>query len=279
MTGLVERSSSKYFNFQTTHLAFVRRSQQHDHHFNQGLHKNNHLNSFLTNLELGKMLPNTHHSLDNQYQSAQKLQQNLSSRRCDSTSSDSSTSTFVDDGFQNDDTSCCTQNNLRPNNKMVNQHEQDLILVLPVSFSNANVTEEGKKQNSIASKNELSSTSNKKCCSVQCIDSMSTASSVCPPCPAPMSNCFKKSPVPFKKDTTPSVRHDERKETMQKRKPSMHSLAKANFTHFIRIPTSSSPYKGISEDTKTCKNSSNKVQIPNSRVHQLLKSPFKEWLL
>ena len=279
MTGLVERSSNKYFNFQTTHLAFVRRHQQRDHHFSEESSKNNHFN-FLTSLELNKMLPNTHTTLDNQLQSAHKLKQNLSSRRCESTSSDSSTSTFVEDGLNNDE----YDNNLSHDDKRATQPEHEFAIVLPLSFSKTNFGKLGKNQ-IIASENEKSSTSSKKCCSVPCIDSMSTVSSVCSPCPAPISNCLKKSPLPFKKDSPSCIKGDdsEQKETMQTRKPSssMHSIAKANFTHLIRIPSRSfSPYKGMAEDPiNTCKNGSNKVQIPNSRVHQILRSPFKEWLL
>jgi hypothetical protein len=52
MTGLVERSSSKYVNFQTTHLAFVRRSQHHDHHIvgQQDSNKSKHFNSIFSRL-------------------------------------------------------------------------------------------------------------------------------------------------------------------------------------------------------------------------------------
>ena len=187
MTGLVERSSSKYVNFQTTHLAFVRRSQQH-HPFlgdqEQDANKKNNFNKhFLTNLEFTKILSNHHHhSLDNHsYQSAQKLKRNLQTQRCDSTSSDSSTSTLVEEGFRYDDVTADTSQK-----EMFNK-DQDVILVVSPKVSS--FVEKCEKQNNTFS-------SHTKCCSVQCIDSMSTVSSVCPlPCPTnPVYNCFKKSP-------------------------------------------------------------------------------------
>ena len=292
MTGLVERSSSKYVNFQTTHLAFVRRSQHNDHHLavgQQDSNKSKHINTILNNLDINRrILPSsTHHSLDNQFKSASKLKRTLSNRRCDSTSSDSSTSTLVEDGVRNDEISDYTDINHGIGGK---QNDPDLILVLPsVSNSSASFAEEKQKQN-IASLNKVSTTSRKNCCSVPCIDSMSTVSSVCPPCSTPITtNCFKKSPLlQCKNETTSLSRHGvERKvESMQKGKTpsSIHLLAKTNFTHFIKKRTcsgSASPYKDFSENNKiNCKKDSNTVQVPlNPRVQELLKSPFKEWLL
>merc|ERR1712241_1207576 len=82
MTGVVERSLSKYMNFQTTHLAFVRRSQheqcnKHDTNMPSSSNKNNHF-SFLPSLT-GKMIPINHiHQLDNQFHSVRKLPHNFS---------------------------------------------------------------------------------------------------------------------------------------------------------------------------------------------------------
>ena len=156
MTGLVERSANKYVNFQTTHLAFVRRSQQqqsehqdnlnlfhaddvcHQHSTNKNASK--HFNSFLTNIELSKMMlsNNTgHHSLDNQmYHSAQRLKRRLTNQRCDSTSSDSSTSTLVEDHstLKNDD---------RNGYKDLDR-EQDLILVLPLGSVSSGAEKDNK---------------------------------------------------------------------------------------------------------------------------------------
>ena len=303
MTGLVERSSCKYVNFQTTHLAFVRRNQQqpqhdHQHHIlsgsltQQDTNKSKHLNSFLTNLELTKMLSNTHHSLDNQYHSAYRLKRSLQNDRCDSASSDSSTSTLVEDCIRNADVGQTTHADISHNNSNTTfcQKEQDLILVVPTSISHSNIAEEDKKHSS-TSVNKVSSTSNKKCCSVQCIDSMSTASSVCPSCSTPVSDCFTKSPLPFKKEINSITRsrqyekEGETKELRVKLSSAMHVaiLSKPNFPHFIKTPKNGfSPYKDISKETSTkcIKTSSNNVQISaNLGAHQLLKSPFKEWLL
>lgn len=274
MTGLVERSGFKYVNFQTTHLAFVRRSQQqHEHPFlgdQQDENKSKHLNkSFLTNLEFTKRLTNNHHhSLDNQYQSAQRLRQNLQNERCDSTSSDSSTSTLVEDGFRNDE--------------MFNKNDEDFILVLP-KVSISSFVECEKQKNTSSTK----VSSNKKCCSVQCIDSMSTVSSVCPSCTTPVSNCFKKSPLPFEKEVSSRSRQHEKEKDRSKEvngKSSYYamqassSVAKPNFPHFIK--NGFSPYKKISsKETKCMKTRSNQRSSENPGVHQFLKSPFKEWLL
>lgn len=307
MTGLVERSSSKYVNFQTTHLAFVRRSQEqhgeHNHPFlsgNDQQEANKRFNkSFIsTNLEFSKMLiTNTHHhhhSLDNQYQSARNLlKRNLQNQRCDSTSSDSSTSTLVEDGFRNDEVHHTASNNTR--NEMFNKNNQDLILVLPkVSISNSVKSE---NENDTSSCNV---SSRKKCCSVQCIDSMSTVSSECPPCTNTtlVSNCFKKSPLPVKKEinSLPNTRckphENEEPTTALNGKLSSSAMqgtsriAKPNFPHFIKTPKNSfSPYKKISSKetlSKYTKTDSNEVQISGNpeRVHQFhRRSPFKEWLL
>ena len=307
MTGLVERSSNKYVNFQTTHLAFVRRSQsqqsQHQDklnlfHGDDGCHQHptnknasKHFNSFLTNIELSKMMlsNNTgHHSLDNQiYYSAQRLKRSLGNQRCDSTSSDSSTSTLVDDHptLKNDDT----------NGFKDLDHEQDLILVLPLE-SVSSGAEEDNKHKTITSSSTISALTNKKCCPVQCIDSMSTVSSVCPtpssssacpPCPSkPFSNCFKNYPqLPFAKESTGTKY--ETPEARKIAKPTKSSTR--NFSQFIMPSTMESKnnlkdFKHSSKEKPVKNDVSNKVQTSpiaiSPRVHHLLnKSPFKEWLL
>ena len=159
MTGLVERSSNKYVNFQTTHLAFVRRSQSqqsqnqdklnlfHGDDFHQDLpnkQATKHLNSFLTNIELSKMMlsNNTgHHSLDNQmYHSAHRLKRSLSNKRCDSTSSDSSTSTLVEDppDLENENAHEFSRG-LTSSISKIKEQEHDLILVLPWVLGNINI--------------------------------------------------------------------------------------------------------------------------------------------
>ena len=307
MTGLVERSANKYVNFQTTHLAFVRRSQQqqsehqdnlnlfhaddvcHQHSTNKNASK--HFNSFLTNIELSKMMlsNNTgHHSLDNQmYHSAQRLKRRLTNQRCDSTLSDSSTSTLVEDHstLKNDD---------RNGYKDLDR-EQDLILVLPLG-SVSSGAEKDNKPKPITSSNKISTLTNKKCCPVQCIDSMSTVSSVCatpssssscPPCTSQtFSNCFKKyPPQPFAKESTGTKY--ETTEARNIAKPTKSS--KRNFSQFVMPSTSrsknySKDFKDSSKEKPVKNDIFNKVQTSSiatsPRVHRLLnKSPFKEWLL
>ena len=166
MTGLVERSSNKYVNFQTTHLAFVRRSQSqqsqnqdklnlfHGDDFHQDLpnkQATKHLNSFLTNIELSKMMlsNNTgHHSLDNQmYHSAHRLKRSLSNKRCDSTSSDSSTSTLVEDptDLENENAREFSYG-LTNSISKIKEQEHDLILVLPFESESNSVKDDNKRK-------------------------------------------------------------------------------------------------------------------------------------
>ena len=243
MTGVVERSSSKYINFQTTHLAFVRRTQhdqcnKHDPNMASSSNKNNHLR-FLTNLS-GKMIPINHiHQLDNQFHSVRRLPHNFSDHRYDSTSSHSSTSTFVDE---------CDDNS-----------GSDL------------------KHETTASKKEVLSTSNKKCCPIQCIDAVSTVSSVCPPCPDPVSNCFNRPALLSSKDNHFKRHNQNAGEREPKRISPIRSFYKSNFSSLVTLPYSS-PYKVIA--SRPLKHdSTNSVRLQNSRVPQFIKSPFKEWLL
>ena len=314
MTGLVERSSNKYVNFQTTHLAFVRRSQSqqsqnqdklnlfHGDDFHQDLpnkQATKHLNSFLTNIELSKMMlsNNTgHHSLDNQmYHSAHRLKRSLSNKRCDSTSSDSSTSTLVEDppDLENENAREFSRG-LTNSISKIKEQEHDLILVLPLE-SESNSVKDDNKRKTITSTKTLSTLTNKKCCPVQCIDSMSMVSSICPTpsssstCPPlssqPISNCFEKNqPLPFSKKSST----DTKCET-EEVKSNPTKSTKRNFSQYI-IPSTSQSQNGLKDFKDSSKEKSVKSDVSNKvqnssmtsspRVHQLVnKSHFKEWLL
>ena len=314
MTGLVERSSNKYVNFQTTHLAFVRRSQsqqsQHQdklnlfhgddcHHDFSTKNSSKHLNSFLTNIELSKMMlsNNTgHHSLDNQvYHSAQRLKRSLSSnQRCNSTSSDSSTSTLVEDHQDlNNEAIDGYDNGTNKSISRLKENDQDLILVLPLE----SVSNDEDQSKTISSSNPLCNLTNKKCCPVQCIDSMSMVSSICPtpssssacpPCSSqPFSDCLKnKPPLPYSKNESTGTKHkaEEERTIAQPNKST-----KRNFSQFIMLSTPQSKNglkdcKDSSKEKAVRNDASTKVQISSlassPRVNHLLnKSPFKEWLL
>ena len=297
MTGIVERSSYKYVNFETTHLAFVRRNQdqpniqQSDEPLNgqqQHIEKtNSNFNSFITNLELGKLIPShniTHHSLDNQYQSAQQLKRGLSSRRSNSTSSESSTSTLVED--------CCAETDNHANrndSKQQKENEQDLILVLPLSFSSPKLAEDNKDKNMVRR-------AKKKCCPVQCIDAMSTVSSgVYPVGSTPTSDCFEKSSLPFGKEISSSkiCNIDEDRCLSQKRELSVLNTntlpAKTPFkdtvnVHIAQCNLDTSSYKylppgGPKNTTGRNKDHAKYDHRSSPRVQQLFQSSFKEWLL
>ena len=195
--------------------------------------------SFLPNVS-GKMIPINHiHQLDNQLHSVRRLPHNFSDHRYDSTSSHSSTSTFVDE--------CDSSSESDP------------------------------KHETTASKNEVLSTSNKKCCPIKCIDAVSTVSSVCPPCPDPVSNCFNKLPLRSSKDDHFKRHNKKAEERMPKRISPIRSFYKSNFSTLVTLPYSS-PYKVIASRPSRL-DSTNSVQLQNSRVPQFIKSPFKEWLL
>ena len=297
MTGIVERSSYKYVNFETTHLAFVRRNQDqpniqqsHQPLAGQKQHSDNinsNFNSFITNLELGKLIPshnNTHHSLDNQYQSAQRLKRGLSIRRSNSTSSESSTSTLVED--------CCAENDNHTNrndSKQQKENEQDLILVLPLSFSSTKLAEDNKDLNTVRR-------AKKKCCPVQCIDAMSTVSSgVYPASSTPTSDCFEKSSLSFEKEISSSkmCNIDEDRCLSQKRElsilntntlPAKTPFKDTNNVHIALCNLDTSSYKyfpqGEPKNTTARGRDHEKCDHRSSpRVQQLFQSSFKEWLL
>ena len=297
MTGIVERSSYKYVNFETTHLAFVRRNQdqpniQQSHQPLDGQQQhsdnlNSNFNSFLTSLELGKLIPShniTHHPLDNQYKSAQLLKRGLSTRRSNSTSSESSTSTLVED--------CCAENDNHTNindSKQKKEKEQDLILVLPLSFSSTKLAEDNKDLNTVRR-------AKKKCCPVQCIDAMSTVSSgVYPVSSTPTSDCFEKSSLPFGKEISSSkmCNIDEDRCLSQKRElsilntntlPAKTHFKDTNNVHIAQCNLDTSSYKyfpqgGPKNATARGRDHEKCDHRSSPRVQQLFQSSFKEWLL